>query len=151
MNYEVVTLEEKIVVGVSAITSNNDPKMGEIIGGLWDKLYNDSDGVGAGIKNKIDQFAIGLYSDYAGGVDGEFCVTAGNQVSKAENDSLSVKIIPAGKYAKFAVHGNMEKAVADAWGKIWQLPLDRTFTGDFEEYLNCDFENADINIYIAIK
>lgn len=29
--------------------------------------------------------------------------------------------------------------------------MDRSFTGDFEEYLNSDWKNADINIYIALK
>lgn len=139
MNYEIVSLEEKVVVGVSAITSNDDPKMGEVIGGLWEKLYQG--GVNAAIKNKMNEYAIGLYSDYS---NNQYCVTAGNEVSKAENDELTVKIIPAGKYAKFSVHGHMEIAVAKAWGEIWQMDLDRSFTGDFEEYLNSDWENADM-------
>ena len=146
MNYEIVNLEQKIVVGVSAITGNADPKMGEVISGLWGKLYQG--GVNAAIKNKINEYAIGLYSDYS---NDQYSVTAGNEVSKPENDELIVKIIPAGKYAKFSVHGNMEKAVAKAWGEIWQTDLDRSFTGDFEEYLNSDWENADIDIYIALK
>lgn len=146
MNYEIVTLEEKIVAGVSATTGNNDPDMGKIISGLWEKLYQD--GINATIKNKVNEYAIGLYSDYAGD---RYCVTAGNEVSKAENPELTVKIIPAGKYAKFSVHGHMEQAVAEAWGEIWQMPLDRSFTGDFEEYLNSDFENCDIDLYIALK
>ena len=41
MNYEIVNLEEKIIVGFSAITSNEDPKMEKVIGGLWEKLYQD--------------------------------------------------------------------------------------------------------------
>lgn len=146
MNYEIVILEEKIVAGVSATTGNSDPSMGEIISGLWEKLYQG--GVNAAIKNKVNEYAIGLYSDYAGD---SYCVTAGNEVSKAENPELTVKIIPAGKYAKFSVHGNMERAVAEAWSQIWQMQLDRSFTGDFEEYLNCDFENCDIDLYIALK
>ena len=146
MNYEIVNLEQKIVVGVSAITSNADPKMGEVISGLWQKLYQG--GVNAAIKNKINEYAIGLYSDYS---NAQYCVTCGNEVSKPENDELTVKIIPAGKYAKFSVHGHMEKAVAEAWGEIWKIDLDRSFTGDFEEYLNSDWDNADIDIYIALK
>ncbi|NLK36619.1 MAG: AraC family transcriptional regulator [Epulopiscium sp.] len=146
MNYEVVHLEEKIVVGVSAATSNSDPEMGKIIGGLWEKLYQG--GVNAVIKNKVNEYAIGLYSDYT--ADG-YCVTAGKEVSKAENPELTVKIIPAGKYAKFTVHGHMQKAVADAWEKIWQMNLDCSFTGDFEEYRNADIENCHIDIYIALK
>ncbi len=146
MNYEIVNLDKKTIVGVSAVTSNEDPKMGEVIGGLWEKLYMG--GVNAAIKNKINEYAIGLYSDYS---NGQYCVTAGNEVSKAENDDLTVKTIPAGRYAKFSVHGHMEKAVAEAWGEIWTTELERSFTGDFEEYLNSDWENADIDIYVALK
>lgn len=146
MNYEVVNLEQKIVVGVSAMTGNSDPEMGNVIGGLWEKLYGG--GVNAVIKNKVNEYAIGLYSDYAGD---RYCVTAGNEVSRAENPELTVKTIPAGKYAKFSVHGHMERAVAEAWASIWQMDLDRSFTGDFEEYLNCDFENCDIDIYVALR
>lgn len=146
MNYEIINLEQKTVVGVSAITSNTDPEMGKVIGGLWEKLYQA--GVNAIIKNKINEYAIGLYSDYS---QDKYCVTAGNEVSKAENDEMTVKSIPAGKYAKFSVHGHMEKEVAIAWGEIWNMDLNRSFTGDFEEYLNSDYENADINIYVALK
>lgn len=146
MNYEIVNLEKKTLVGLSAVTGNADSKMSEVISGLWQKLYQD--GVSAAIKNKVNEYAIGLYSDYT---KDQYCVTVGNEVSKPENEELTVKVIPAGKYAKFSVHGNMVKAVAEAWGEIWQMDLNRSFTGDFEEYLNTDWENADIAIYVALK
>lgn len=146
MDYKIVELEEKVMVGVSATTSNDDPKMGEIIGNLWVDLYQG--GVSEKIKNKVNEYAIGLYSDYS---ENDYVVTAGNEVSKAENNEFSIKTIPAGKYAKFSVQGHMEKAVGQAWGEIWKMPLERSFTGDFEEYLNSDFENCEIDIYIALK
>ncbi len=146
MNYEIVDLEVKTIVGVSAVTGNSDPEMEKVIGGLWEKLYQG--GVNAIIKNKVNQYAIGLYSDY---MADKYCVTVGNEVVKPENSDLTVKIIPAGKYAKFSVHGHMKKAVAEAWAEIWKMNLDRSFTGDFEEYLNSNLENSDINIYIALK
>lgn len=146
MNFDIVNLEQRTVVGVSAITGNSDSKMCEVIGGLWEKLYQG--GVNTAIKNKVNEYAIGLYSDYT---NDQYCVTVGNEVSKPENDELTVKMIPAGKYAKFSVHGHIEKAVAEAWSGIWKMDLDRSFTGDFEEYLNSDWENADIDIYIALK
>ena len=34
MNYEIVTLEEQIAVGISARTNNTSPDMGAVIGGL---------------------------------------------------------------------------------------------------------------------
>lgn len=146
MNYEIVELKEKKVVGVSGVTSNNDPNMGKVIGGLWEKLYKDN--IILEINNKVNDYAIGLYSDYEGE---NYTVTVGCEVSKVNNDDLVTKVIPAGKYAKFTVQGNMIIAVANAWEEIWKLNLDRSFTGDFEEYLSNDCENGIINLYIALK
>jgi len=118
MKYEVVNLEEKVIAGISAVTSNNSPKMTEVIGKLWAELYQG--GISQSIKNKVNSYAIGLYSDYSGD---NYTVTVGNEISKPENDELTVKVIPAGRYAKFSVHGNMVTAVAEAWGEIWTEAL----------------------------
>ena len=143
MNYEIVELKEKTIVGFTARTSNEDPQMGAIIGGLWKQLYTPENT--EKIQNRVNSYAIGLYSDY----DKEgYQVTAGFEVSDAESgNGFTVKTISAGRYAKFSVHGDMIEAVANSWKEIWETPLDRTFTGDFEEYLS----QEDIDIYIAIK
>ena len=143
MNYEIVELKEKTIVGFAARTSNEDPQMGAVIGDLWKQLYTPENT--EKIQNRVNAYAIGLYSDY----DKEgYQVTAGFEVSDAENgNGFAVKTIPAGRYAKFSVHGDMIEAVANSWKEIWETPLDRTFTGDFEEYLS----QEDIDIYIAIK
>ena len=143
MKYEIVELKEKTIVGFAARTSNEDPQMGAIIGDLWKQLYTPENT--EKIQNRVNAYAIGLYSDY----DKEgYQVTAGFEVSDAESgNGFTVKTIPAGRYAKFSVHGDMIEAVANSWKEIWETPLDRTFTGDFEEYLS----QEDIDIYIAIK
>ena len=143
MNYEIVELKEKTIVGFAARTSNEDPQMGAIIGDLWKQLYTPENT--EKIQNRVNAYAIGLYSDY----DKEgYQVTAGFEVSDAESgNGFTVKTIPAGRYAKFSVHGDMIEAVANSWKEIWETPLDRTFTGDFEEYLS----QEEIDIYIAIK
>ena len=41
MNYEIVNLEEKRVVGLAARTNNQSPEMGAVIGGLWEKFYGE--------------------------------------------------------------------------------------------------------------
>jgi len=146
MNYEIVQLGQKTIAGVSAITGNNDPRLSEIIGGLWGQLYQE--GISGRITNKINDCAIGLYSDY---VEDNYCVTVGHEVSAPANDELTIKVIPAGNYAKFSVRGHIERAVVEAWNEIWKMDLDRSFTGDFEEYLNGDREEAIIDIYIALK
>ena len=146
MNYKIVELEEKIVVGVNAITSNDDPEMGRVIGGLWEKLYQG--GINEKIKNRINEHAIGLYSDYS---DNKYEVTVGNEVSKVDNNECAVKTIPAGRYARFSIIGYVQKAVEAAWNEIWNMDLDRSYVADFEEYLNSDYDNAKIDIYISLK
>lgn len=160
MNYEIVQLEQKAVVGKSIETGNNDPKMGEAIGKLWQEFYTGEISYYGIINNKVNGNSIGLYSDY---VDGKYTVTVGAEVSESVNAEFTTKIIIGGKYAKFSVYGNMVTSVAKAWCAIWATPLDRTFSGDFEEYLPCDKCNhkdscnmkicndCDINIYVAIK
>ena len=62
-----------------------------------------------------------------------------------------VKIIPAGRYAKFVVVGDQVEAVGSAWAEIWQMPLKRTYTGDFEEYVSVmEDGQCEIHLYIAI-
>ncbi len=146
MNYEIVNLDKKIVVGVGAYTSNDDPNMGKIIGGLWQQFFQT--GICSTIQNRVNHYTIGLYSDYT---ENKYHVLAGVEVSELSNQNLVSRIIPEGTYAKFTIHGHMETAVQKAWEEIWNMGLNRTFTGDFEEYLNEDYEHADINIYVAIE
>lgn len=150
MKYEVVELKKKIIAGVCAETSNADPKMGEIIGALWGKLYQG--GIISKIEKRANEYSYGLYSDYQ--KNGNYQVTVGCEVTadaECAEKGLAVTEIPAGKYAKFTVYGDMVKAVGDAWAEIWKMDLKRTWTGDFEEYVDSNMAgNATINIYIAI-
>ena len=62
MKYEIVTLKEKIVVGLSARTNNLSPDMGAVIGGLWNRFYNE--GIYASIPEKANNKALGIYTDF---------------------------------------------------------------------------------------
>lgn len=152
MDYEIVTLETKKIAGLTARTGNHDPECGRIIGGLWQSFIEDE------LAERMDEltspYTIGLYSDY--GTD-DYDVTVGMAVSDACADRLlsggmAVKTIPAGKYAKFSLTGNVVTAVQNAWAQIWQLPLDRSYAADFEEYLDQHEDgSASINIYVALR
>lgn len=152
MTYEIVELKEKIVAGFADVTSNTAPDMGMKIGKLWQSLYN---GTAQAMKDRVNAKAIGLYCDYGVPTKDDYTVLAGCEVSSKESSQeagLAVKVIPAGRYAKFVIKGDVQVAVAQAWGEIWNTPLERTFTGDFEEYQeDSDGKTATIFIYIAIK
>ena len=151
MNYEIVILKEKTVVGISARTNNFAPDMGEIIGGLWNRFYNE--GIYNSIPDKTNNKALGIYTDYDDDKKDNYTVLVACEVNSnpENNDSFFVSKIPEGRYAKFIVKGNMYTAVENAWQKIWQMNLPRTFVCDFEEYQNCDMNNAEIHIYIGIE
>lgn len=151
MNYEVVNLKEKKVVGLNIRTNNNDPNMSNDIGKLWNKFFNQ--GIFSEIKNKVNERAIGLYSNYESDFTGDYDMTVACEVSddKEIPKGTIVKTIPAGKYAKFFVKGHMQKAVYEFWQELWKMDLNRAYTCDFEEYINSDIDNAEINIYIALN
>lgn len=147
MNYEVVTLKEKMVVGLTAKTGNTDPDCQKIISGLWGSFMG---GTEAAIKNRSNPYSVGLYSDYDF-VNMTYDVTVGAEVSENSNPELSVKIIPAGQYACFSVRGDVVTDVGNAWNEIWDMPLERSFSADFEEYISNENGVADVKIYLALK
>ena len=135
MNYEIVTLKEKIVVGISARTNNLSPDMGAVIGGLWNRFYNE--GIYASIPEKTNGKALGIYTDFA-------------EDEKADYTAMVACETSAGRYARFVIHGDMGQAVASAWQEIWQMDLPRTFQCDFEEYQDDCMDQAEIHIYIGL-
>lgn len=150
MEYEIVNLQEKIAVGVSARTSNISPDVGAVIGGLWDKLFHG--GVYASICGKVNEKALGLYTDYAGDEKGTYTAMAACEVAEAPKEGdYAVCRIPAGRYARFIIHGDMVQAVSAAWQQIWQMDLPRAFVCDFEEYQDDKMEDAEIHIYVGLR
>lgn len=151
MNYEIVNLKEKNVVGLSARTNNTSPEMGKVIGGLWQKFYSPE--ICPKIKNRANQKALGIYTDYDSDENGDYTVAVMCEVTEASElpEGTEERKIPAGRYAKFVVKGNMVTAVREFWQELWNTDLNRAFVCDFEEYQNADPENAEIHIYISLK
>ena len=111
-------------------------------------------GIYQSISNKENDNSIGLYTNYEDKVNGAYDVMVCCEISKEENlpTEINVKKIAEGKYAKFVAKGNVQKAVAECWAKIWSMDLDRKYSFDFEEYISgCEMDNAEINIYISIN
>lgn len=151
MDYEIVLLEEKTAVGISARTSNTAPDMGAVIGGLWNRFFGE--GIYASISGKANGKALGIYTDYAGDEKADYTVMVACEAALEENaEKYDIRRIPAGPYARFVVRGDMHQAVADAWQQIWQMDLPRAFQCDFEEYQDDNMEgDAEIHIYISLK
>lgn len=152
MNYEIMTLAPRTIAGLTARTANSAPDMGVVIGGLWGQFF--AEGLFLSIPDRVNSFAVGLYSDYSGDAHDAYDITVGCEVARVCNlpEGVATKAIPRGRYAKFVVFGDKVAAVAGAWADICSLPLSRSFTGDFEEYVRTD-ENGDceVHIYVALQ
>lgn len=152
MNYELVQLEEKTVAGLRIRTSNNDPNMNKNIGDNWKRFYED--GIYQSIPNKKNDNSIGLYMNYESDVNGAYDAMVCCEIQDLSNlpEFVQSDTIPAGKYAKFIIHGDVQKAVAEFWMKLWSMDLDRKYSCDFEEYQSgSDMNNAEIHVYISLK
>ena len=152
MSYELVELEEKTVVGLTARMGNRDPNCGAVIGGLWQRLFGE--GVFFAIPSPADDHSIGLYDNYETDMNGLYDVTIGRAVTDRAGrpEGTAVKTIPAGKYAEFVVRGDVQQAIGAFWTEVWKLPLDRAYTADFEEYWPEQAgEEPEIHVFLALK
>jgi len=149
MKYEIVELKERKVAGFAARTNNSSPDMGATIGATWQKFFTEAGY--PSIPNKISGKTMGIYTDYENDEKGDYTFMAGCAVDGDVPEGFDVRMLPAGKYAKFVVVGNMMTAVGEFWQKLWSMNLDRTYVFDFEEYQNADPENCEIHIYIGVK
>lgn len=152
MKYEIVSLQEKIVAGLTIRTSNQDAAMAESIGKLWHTFFTE--GVYHSISNKQNDKSIGLYTNYEGDTHDAYDVIVGCEVAGTHflPAGIQIQTIPNGKYARFIVHGDVKQAVTAFWTELWTMNLNRKYSCDFEEYQSgCDMNNAEIHIYISLN
>ncbi|MCI8404630.1 MAG: GyrI-like domain-containing protein [Clostridia bacterium] len=146
MDYEIVSITEKKVAGISEATNYNSPDAARVIGELWDRFFRDTYNV---LVNKVNDKCIGIYTDYSENGDYRTMICA---EVKEGSQSIETLTIPAGKYAKFIVKGNIVTAVQKFWQELWNMNLDRAFMCDFEEYQGGeDMDNMEIHIYVSLK
>ena len=118
MEYEIVNLEEKKAVGISAVTNNKSPEMPKIIGGLWDEFIKRST-VRLTTKRITNQSVCIISISQTVTIPFQY-VRRWNST----NQNYEVITIPSGKYAKFIVKGNVVTAVQEFWQKVWNMNLD---------------------------
>lgn len=156
MDYEIVELKEKTAAVISARTSNASPEMGEVIGGLWKRFYSPE--IAGALKNRTDEYALGIYTEYDSDEKGAYTAAVGCAVSSADGlpEGMRAITIPAGKYAVFSITGELDAqqqlaALQKLWQELWSMDLRRAFSCDFEEYRSADPNRADIRVYIGLK
>ena len=151
MDYKVVNCKAKKAAGISTRTNNNSPEMADKIGALWQNFFGS--GIFQSINNKVNSHTLGLYYNYESDDNGDYTMSTCCEISDENNQPEGVEIIhiPEGKYAKFELKGPMDTIISDFWKEFWTMDINRAYTFDYEEYLNSDPQNCEVNIYIALK
>jgi predicted transcriptional regulator YdeE len=153
--WETTTVDEFVVVGIAARTSNaREMTAGGIIGRQWQRFMQE--GVLAQIQGKADAKILAVYTDYASDKDGEYTFLLGAKVDPSApiSTGLSSRIVPAGRYAIFtSERGPAAKVVPETWKRIWAAPLGRAYRADFEVYDEraADPQNARVAIWVGLK
>ncbi len=164
MKYEIVEISKKTLVGLKARIKEEKTAQ-DTIWNLWKDLYSEK-GV-RNVKDRKNGNLMGVYYNYSNENGFEYDCLTGCEVKGIADEipENMIKIeIPEGKYAKFVIFGNPEKAVGEFWYKFWEefgkeKSDIRNYTYDFEEYITKDnyeisgesYENMEIHIYISIK
>ncbi|MFC4306810.1 zinc ribbon domain-containing protein [Cohnella boryungensis] len=153
--FELVHLDEMKLIGIEARTTNLAEMGGEgKIGGLWESYQSEAvQRLMAGASREGGD-VYGCYLEYENGAMGEYTILVGKLAAEDGQypSGLSVKTIPAAKYAVFQTdEGHPHEAVAAAWQRIWRWAAageyKRTYSGDFERYS----PEGQVLIYIAVQ
>jgi predicted transcriptional regulator YdeE len=160
MNPRAVQQDGFTMVGIAVRTTNAEQMTAaRPIGKQWERLFKE--GVLATIPNKADGNILAVYSEYASDKDWEYTYLLGARVTKVEKlpDGMTVKDVPAGRYAVFtSERGPVQKVVVEMWRRVWATPKsalggDRTYSADFELYDQRAQNPADavVDLYVAVR
>lgn len=148
--YVIVERPAMRVVGIACRTAPETA--GADIPQLWETFYREA--FFNRIQDKTSEETLGLYCDYAGDYTQPYTLVIGcESAASSVAAPLVLKTLPASHYALFEAKGEFPASVIETWKTIWQTPLKRTYTGDFEVY-DASFQTdpqKPVRIYIAIK
>ncbi len=148
------TIESFCIVGIAIRTTNENNQAATDIPKLWETFFTEK--IAAHISNRIDDAVYCLYTDYESDYAKPYNTIIGCRVPDLDTipQGMLGRIIQAGNYTVFSTKGKlMSDMVYRKWIDIWNTPLDRAYTTDFEVYgpKTADPENAEVDIYIALK
>lgn len=142
------------IIGISVRTTNENGQATQDIPALWARFMEEQ--VAAQIPGKVNEDLYCIYTDYEKDHTRPYTTLLGCQVSSLEQipKGMTGKTFNEGNYTRFTAKGNLAQGIVyNEWIKIWNTPLYRAFTSDFEVYgaKSVNPESAEVDIFIALK
>ena len=150
---EKIKIQPFKLIGISITTSNERVQTTDDIARLWGKFITEK--IGENIPNRIDSSILSIYTHYESDHNGVYDTILGCRVSSLEDipEGMVGENYDGGAYVKFVSKGDFTKgAVYNTWVEIWNSPLRRSYTADFEVYgeKSKDPTNAEVDIFVAV-
>lgn len=151
MNFTLKKQDPLNVIGVKLHVPEPDQAL-PAIGKFWEKFRTEK------TKDKIPdkihpEQTIAVYTNY--GPQGEgYSLIIGAQVQYIVNnvpDGMVGITIPEQTYAVFSATGSIPEIIMQSWKQIWQSPISRAYTYDFEIYKDQSLDDATVEFYIAVR
>ncbi|WP_086347561.1 GyrI-like domain-containing protein [Candidatus Enterococcus clewellii] len=146
VDYEVVFLKRKVLMGLSSDVQEETPDM-ELWGAFYKNFYEK-------VPNRLNEKVYEVYSS----IDSHLLtcqVTIGCEVANSEKPPKNAReiVIPAGNFAKFTLRGNVYEIVPNFWKQLKHvtLPFERSYSYDFEEYPTSETDDVTVSVYLGIQ
>ena len=126
-------MESFKLIGIAIRTTNENGQSATDIPLLWNRFMTE--GLLEKIPNKVDNTIYCVYTDYEKDHTKPYTTILGCKVTNFDlvPEGMVGKEIAAANYSVQTAKGNlMQGAVINAWTKIWNSDLQRTFTADYE-------------------
>lgn len=142
------------IIGISVRTTNENNQSATDIPALWERFFSENIMERIPGRQSTDLYCV--YTDYEKDHTRPYTTVLGCKVADATQapEGLQAVTIPERSYAQFEATGNLhEGAVIETWQKIWESPVPRAFTADFEHYGEKAHipKEAAVDIYIAVQ
>lgn len=147
------TIKPFHIMGIAIRTTNENQQAATDIPLLWQRFMSEQ--LAEKIPDKTDDAIYCVYTDYEKDHTKPYTTILGCSVYDTSDvpEGMVARTIPGGSYKLFTAKGNlMQGAVISEWIKIWNAPIQRIFTSDFEVYGEKarNLENGEVDIFIAV-
>lgn len=153
MQYQTITLDEFYITGIAVRTTNEGGQSQKDIGALWQRFFSNN--ITEQIADKQSDAVYCVYTDYESGANGAYTTILGCSVAalKSMPENFVSKTIPKTTYQLYKSTGKLPESVLATWMHIWQAPINRTYSADFDVYgeKSQDPDNAEIKTYLSVQ
>ncbi|MDD2793448.1 MAG: GyrI-like domain-containing protein [Sediminibacterium sp.] len=132
-------------------TTNEGGQSSVDCGNLWQRFELEK--LAELIPGKLSNEIYSVYFDYEGDDTKPFTYFIGCKVKKDTEvpKGMHSLLIPSDNYYNVTASGKMTGCITDAWKRIWNSGINRTYHYDFEVYdeRSKDWNNAEVEIFVS--